>query len=100
MKKMILMIAFVTGMGAIANAQTRQHKTPQQRAEMMSKKLNLTKEQSAKVTTILVAQAASVDSLKATKTTDKRQAFGTVWQNTDGKIPPSSIRPYSSTKRR
>lgn len=84
---MILMIAFVAGIGTIVSAQTRQQKTPQQRAQMMSKKLNLTQDQSAKVNAILAAQAASMDSLKATKAgTDKKQAFGVIRKNTDSKL--------------
>ena len=94
MKKVILMIAFVTGIGTIASAQTRQHKTPQQRAEIMTKnletKLNLSQDQSAKVSTILLAQANKMDSIRANKAQgDKklnRQAFKNIRKSTDEQL--------------
>ncbi|WP_147238715.1 hypothetical protein [Mucilaginibacter hurinus] len=94
MKKVMLMIAFVAGIGTIASAQTRQHKTPQQRAEAMTNRLNeklkLTADQSARVNSILLAQAASIDSLKAAAPQgDKkgnRGAFKSVFENTDRQL--------------
>lgn len=94
MKKVMLMIAFVAGIGTIAGAQTRQHKTPQQRAEMMTGRLNeklkLTADQSAKVNAILLAQANRMDSLRAaTPKADKKQnrgAFRSIFQSTDKEL--------------
>ncbi|RYY33527.1 MAG: hypothetical protein EOP46_16165 [Sphingobacteriaceae bacterium] len=96
MKKLILNVALLIGLASVASAQTtavRPHKTPQQRAELMSKKLtgklNLTADQSAKVNTILLAQATSMDSLKAVKVTDKgqkRTAVKSIMQNTNNRL--------------
>lgn len=92
----MLMIAFVAGIGLAANAQTqvKPHKTPQQKAELLSKKmqteLSLTQEQSAKINAILLTQASRVDSLKAANADgDKkhhRKAIKQIMQSADKQI--------------
>ncbi|MCC8409026.1 hypothetical protein LJ707_08795 [Mucilaginibacter sp. UR6-1] len=97
MKKLMLMIAFVAGIGLAANAQTevKPHKTPQQKAEMLSKKmqteLSLTQEQSTRIHAILLTQATRVDSIKAAnadgdKKRHDRKAVKQIMQNTDKQI--------------
>lgn len=79
MRKLMLIMAFVTGFGAIAGAQTktRAHKTPDQKAAFLTKRLGtkmvLSADQSAKVTAIYKAQAVSMDSLRANKTNSDRK---------------------------
>ncbi|OOQ56493.1 hypothetical protein [Mucilaginibacter pedocola] len=95
MKKILLMLTLALGINAFAQAQTkqRQHKTPEQRAErvtgMLQKKLSLNAEQSAKVKTIMLAQATQMESLKVNKTGDKkanREAFKAQLQKTDTEL--------------
>ncbi|TFF38038.1 hypothetical protein [Mucilaginibacter psychrotolerans] len=95
MKKILLMITMVLGISVLAQAQNkdRQKHNPQQRAQhvsvMLQKKLNLSADQTAKVNTILLAQATQMDSLKANKAGDKkanREAFKTQLQKTDGQL--------------
>ncbi|MBE9584352.1 hypothetical protein IM792_07830 [Mucilaginibacter sp. JRF] len=97
MKRLMIMIAFVAGIGMVANAQTqvKPHKTAQQKAELLSKKMQdqlaLNQEQSTKVHAILLKQATRVDSLKAANTdTGKkhgnRKAMKAIMQTTDQQI--------------
>jgi hypothetical protein len=96
MRKLMLIMAFVTGFGAIAGAQTktRTHKTPEQRAEFLTKKLGekmvLTSAQSARVTEIFKARAIRMDSLKANQAnSDKKQdrlAVRGILANTDKQL--------------
>ncbi|TWR29200.1 hypothetical protein FPZ43_09505 [Mucilaginibacter pallidiroseus] len=77
MKKLMLMILFVAGIGVMANAQAKTKKTPEQKAQhytkVLTKKLTLTADQQAKVNTILLKRATQIDSLKANKTTADRK---------------------------
>ncbi|MET3979068.1 Spy/CpxP family protein refolding chaperone [Mucilaginibacter sp. UYP25] len=77
MKKALLMITFLAGTAVFAQAQTQTiAKSPEQKAkhrtEMLSKKLNLSADQSKKVDAIFAKSAASMDSLEATKGTDRK----------------------------
>lgn len=89
------MITMVLGLSVLAQAQTkqRQHKTPEQHADritaMLQKKLTLSAEQSAKVKTIMLAQATQMETLKANKSGDKKanhEAFKAQLQKTDGEL--------------
>ncbi|MBK0378096.1 hypothetical protein [Mucilaginibacter segetis] len=77
MKKLLLMITLVAGMNFLAQAQTNNNKTPQQKAQhmtmMLQKKLALTAEQSAKVKAIMLNQAIHMDSLKKNMSADNRK---------------------------
>jgi Spy/CpxP family protein refolding chaperone len=94
MKKLLLMI-FLAGSVAFAQAQTQKaHKTPEQKAQRMTKalekKLALSANQSAKVNAILLKKATSMDSLKAnhSKTDHKlnRQAIKSILVSTDAQL--------------
>ncbi|RFZ95431.1 hypothetical protein D0C36_07880 [Mucilaginibacter conchicola] len=93
MKKIFLMLAFVAGTAVVANAQTKAPKSPDQRAQhrtaALTKKLNLSADQSAKVNAILLKQASQMDSLKANKPADRKanfEAHKAVFANTDAQI--------------
>ncbi|MBD1392577.1 hypothetical protein [Mucilaginibacter glaciei] len=77
MKKLLLMIMLVAGINMLANAQTKMHKTPEQKAQhltkMLNKKLVLTADQSVKVKAILFKRATQMDSLKANQSTTDRK---------------------------
>ncbi|WP_374949951.1 hypothetical protein [Mucilaginibacter sp.] len=77
MKKLLLMIMLLAGINMFAQAQTKVHKTPQQKAQhftkVLQKKLALSADQSAKVNTILLKRATQMDSLKANKATGDRK---------------------------
>ncbi len=77
MKRLILVIAFVTSLGALANAQQKTSKTPAQKADHktqgLQKKLNLTASQAKQVNAVLLTEATRLDSLKAnTSKTDRK----------------------------
>lgn len=93
MKKIFLMLAFVAGIGFVANAQTKAPKSPNDRAqhaaEALTKKLNLSADQSAKVNAIFVKRAAQMDSLKANKSTDRKANFAArkaIFAGTDAQV--------------
>ncbi|MEN0055947.1 MAG: hypothetical protein AAGC65_19865 [Mucilaginibacter sp.] len=69
MKKLILIIALVTGVAAITNAQQKTDKTPAQKAahktQNLQKKLKLTAAQTKQVNALFTAEATRMDSLKA-----------------------------------
>ena len=76
------MIMMVAGISVLANAQTRVKKTPEQKAQhitkMLEKKLALSADQSAKVKAIVFKRATQMDSLKnvTASTTDRKQHRG------------------------
>ncbi|MFD0794910.1 hypothetical protein ACFQZX_14885 [Mucilaginibacter litoreus] len=96
MKKVFLMIALVAGLGVAANAQTKpghKVKDPAQRAQLrtaaLTKKLNLSADQSAKVKAVFDKQAVQMDSLKANRSTDRKanmQARKAIFANTDANL--------------
>lgn len=71
------MIMLLAGINMFANAQTKAHKTPEQKAQHMTKKLQkklaLTADQSAKVNAILFKRATQMDSLKNNLSTTDRK---------------------------
>lgn len=71
MKRLILVIALITSISVLANAQQKASKTPAQKAdhktESLQKKLNLTASQNKQVNAILLAETTRKDSLKAHK---------------------------------
>lgn len=79
MKRIVMMIALVLGVTVFANAQTRVTKTPEQKAQhqtvRLQKKLKLTADQSTKVKGILLARATKVDSLKQLVANGNRKAL-------------------------
>lgn len=70
MKKIILMMMLVAGMAAFANAQdtTKVKKTPEERAaqmtKMMQKKLNLTADQTTRISAIIADRATKMGDMK------------------------------------
>jgi len=80
MKKLILVIAFLTGISALAGAQQKADKTPAQKAahktQNLQKKLKLTAAQTKQVNALFTAEATRMDSLKAHKT-DKKASKAT-----------------------
>ena len=76
MKKLFLILMLSAGTVVFANAQTKAPKTPEQRAQhatqALTKKLNLSADQSTKVSAIMANRAAQVDSLRAHKSTDRK----------------------------
>ncbi|MDN3582646.1 hypothetical protein [Mucilaginibacter flavus] len=78
MKKLMLMIALVAGLGLYAKAQDKAPKTPELKAakqtKVLAKQLGLTNSQIPQVNAVLLAQVNSQDSLKALKgTNDKKE---------------------------
>jgi Spy/CpxP family protein refolding chaperone len=94
MKKIFLTIMVVAGISMFANAQTKAHKTPEEKAQhatqMLQKKLALSADQSAKVNAIFLKRAKQADSLKATKPAGERrinrQAFKAIAVNTNAQL--------------
>lgn len=68
------MLSFVIGIGMAANAQGH-HKSPEQRAQHMTRRLkkmlNLSPEQASQVNAVFMKQAARMDSLKSSPSADK-----------------------------
>jgi len=79
MKRIVMMIALVLGVTVFANAQNKVKKTPEQRAQhqtvKLQKQLKLTADQSAKVKGILLARATKVDSLKQIAANGNKKAL-------------------------
>ncbi|WP_428329746.1 hypothetical protein [Mucilaginibacter sp.] len=75
MKKLILVVSFITGLSVLAHAQITK-KSPDQRAghltKVLQKKLNLTADQATQVNTIFFNQANRMDSLKSNPSADKK----------------------------
>ncbi|HMG08340.1 MAG TPA: hypothetical protein VK609_07505 [Mucilaginibacter sp.] len=69
MKRLTLVIAFITSLSVLANAQQKTDKTPAQKAahktENLQKKLKLTAGQTKQVNAIFLTEATRSDSLKA-----------------------------------
>lgn len=94
MKRIVMMIALVLGVTVFANAQTKVTKTPEQKAQhqtvRLQKKLKLTADQSAKVKSILLTRATKVDSLKQLVANGNRKALRAqlknIAQNTDQQL--------------
>lgn len=90
MKKILLVCSFVLGVSAVSFAQGggRMPK-PEDQAKKMQAELKLSDDQTAKVTTVLQAQAKSMDSLRTAASGDKdamRKAMGPVRQATKAKL--------------
>ncbi|MDJ1481016.1 hypothetical protein QNI16_11025 [Cytophagaceae bacterium YF14B1] len=77
MKKVILNILMGLMVIGVSMAQQRMPRTPEQRAEMQTKRLTkeitLTADQQTQVKNILLSRAIKVDSLRADQTMDKSQ---------------------------
>jgi hypothetical protein len=75
MKKLFLMLLFIAGIGAAANAQ-KQAKSPDERAahttKSLQKMLNLTSDQANKVNAVLLSSYMRTDSLKMDSTGGKK----------------------------
>jgi hypothetical protein len=75
MKKLILVLSFITGLSVMANAQITQ-KSPEQRAghitKVLQKRLNLSPEQASQINAALLTQATRMDSLKSNRSVDKK----------------------------
>ena len=92
MKKLILIIAFVTGLNVLANAQQQPAKTPAQKAahktQNLQKKLKLTAGQAKQVNALFLTEATRLNSLKAHKTDKKanKAAHKAIQAQTDQKL--------------
>jgi len=94
MKRILMMIALVLGVTVFANAQNKVKKTPEQRAQhqtvKLQKQLKLTGDQSASVKGILLTRAIKVDSLKRIAVNGNRKALKgqrkTIAQTTDQQL--------------
>jgi hypothetical protein len=75
MKKLLLLLFFLTGLSLIANAQITQ-KSPEQLAahitKVLSKRLNLTADQASQVNSAFLNQATRIDSLKNNPSIDPK----------------------------
>jgi len=75
MKKLILVLSFITGLTAMANAQMTR-KSPEKRAthmtKVLQKKLSLSPEQASQVNIAFLTQATRMDSLKSNRSADKK----------------------------
>jgi hypothetical protein len=75
MKKLILIVSFIIGLGFMANAQISK-KTPEQRAahqtKALQKHLSLSQDQATKVHAALFTAATRLDSLKSNPSGDKK----------------------------
>ena len=75
MKKLILVLSFITGLSVMANAQMTR-KSPERRAthmtKVLQKRLNLSPEQASQVNTAFLTQATRMDSLKNNRSADKK----------------------------
>ena len=76
MKKLMLVLSFITGSILMANAQMAQ-KSPEQRAKHMTKrlqkKLALSQDQAKQIDAIFITQATRMDSLNAHRSADKKE---------------------------
>lgn len=92
MKRLILAIAFITGLATLANAQQKTTKTPEEKAAHKTKnlqtKLKLTASQSKQVNDLFLKEATRIDSLKAHKTDKKanKAAHKAIEAQTDQKL--------------
>jgi Na+-transporting methylmalonyl-CoA/oxaloacetate decarboxylase gamma subunit len=75
MKKLILVLSFIIGLGFMASAQVNR-KSPEQRAarhtKELQKRLNLSQEQALQVHTAFLTMATRMDSLKNNLSADKK----------------------------
>ncbi|WP_184542926.1 hypothetical protein [Mucilaginibacter sp. FT3.2] len=77
MKKLLLVVTLIAGFGILANAQQKAPKSPELKAakqtKALTKQLNLSNNQVAKVNAVLLEQDKSLDSLKALKATNDKK---------------------------
>ena len=85
MKKLLLVCAIVLGVSAMSHAQGRQQRSPEEQAGQLKTSLALNDDQTAKVTAIYKAQAASRDSLMKAGG-DMRSAMRPMMEATNAKI--------------
>ncbi len=75
MKKLLIILSFLTGLSAMANAQITE-KSPEQRAahitKVLSRRLNLTADQASQVNSAFLNQATRMDSLKNNPSIDPK----------------------------
>lgn len=85
MKKLLLVCVIALGVSAVGHAQGRQQRSPEEQAAQMKTQLALNDDQTAKITAIYKAQAASRDSLMKAGG-DMRSAMMPMMQATNAKI--------------
>jgi uncharacterized protein HemX len=77
MKKLILVLSFIIGVGFMACAQVS-NKSPEQRAahhtKELQKRLNLSQAQASEINTAFLTMATRMDSLKSTLSSDKKKS--------------------------
>ena len=98
MKTRFLFVALLAGTISLSQAQQRQQRTPEEMAkrntEMLEKRLNLTADQKAKVYTIALSQAKTMDSVRTSMANgggDRQAVFAkmrAMQQENDNKILP------------
>ncbi len=75
MKKLILMISFLTGFAVVSSAQVNQRSPDQQAThmtKMLQKRLNLSADQTSQVNAIMLSNATRLDSLKSNMSADMK----------------------------
>ena len=97
MKKLLLVCAIVLGVSAMSHAQGRgQQRSPEEQAAQLKTTLSLNDDQTAKITAIYKAQAASRDSLQKAGG-DMRTGFAPIRTATNAKIK-AVLTPDQATK--
>lgn len=92
MKRLTLVIAFITSLSVLANAQQKTDKTPAQKAahktENLQKSLKLTATQTKQVNALFLTEATRIDSLKANKAGKKanKEKHKAIEAQTDQKL--------------
>ncbi|SHN06970.1 hypothetical protein [Mucilaginibacter sp. OK098] len=75
MKKLILLVSFITGLSLMAGAQITK-KSPEQRAahltKALQKRLNLSQDQATQVHTVFLTEVTRMDSLKSNPSSNKK----------------------------
>ncbi|TWR25964.1 periplasmic heavy metal sensor [Mucilaginibacter achroorhodeus] len=85
MKKIMMICLLVLGVSAVSHAQGRMRMSPEERVKQMKEKLNLTDDQTTKITAIYQAQAKSMDSLRNAGG-DMRSQMRPMMQATNDKV--------------
>lgn len=85
MKKIMMICLLVLGVSAVSHAQGRMRMSPEERVKQLKEKLNLTDDQTTKITAIYQAQAKSMDSLRNAGG-DMRSQMRPMMQATNDKV--------------
>ncbi len=89
MRKILLVCCFLLGITAVCRAQGPGRMSPEDRAKQLQTQLNLSADQTTKITAILKTQAAKRDSIRTAANGDRdamRQAMMPLMQSTNDQI--------------